>query len=191
MPGTSCSVLGDLLATTETVADNDGLSGFAADGGQKDALAQLLGEFELVLLEAKRTGHTAATRVEKLDLRAGKAKESDLILHAHGGSMMAVSVDDNLLVELWRAVMGSVFDEELAEEEGLVVKFFRARIVRQKVGKLVAKDRGTAWLEDNDGDTGVELQSKGVENFEEIVFRRIEHAKVIEGTSTAEVSSGE
>ena len=55
-------------------------------------------------------------------------------MHAHGGAMMAVAVDDDLFVELRGLVVGCVFDEELAEEEGLVAELGGAWIVGEQVG---------------------------------------------------------
>ena len=51
-----------------------------------------------------------------------------------------------------------MFDEELAEEEGLVAEFLCAWVVGEEVGELVAEDGGAAWFEDNDGCAGCELR---------------------------------
>jgi hypothetical protein len=84
-----------------------------------------------------------------------------------------------------------VFDEELAEEEGLVAKFGGSWIVGKEVGELVAEDGGAGWLEDDNGSAGVKLWSESGEGFEEIVFGGREHAEVVEGAAAAEVLGGE
>ncbi len=64
---------------------------------------------------------------------------------------MAVAVDDDLFVDLRGLVVGGVFDEELAEEEGLVAEFGGAGVVGEEVGEFVAEDGGAAGFEDDDG----------------------------------------
>ena len=61
-------------------------------------------------------------------------------MHAHGGAMMAVAVDEDFFAELRRLVVGGVVDEEFAQEEGLVAEFLCAGVVGQEVGELVAED---------------------------------------------------
>ena len=75
--------------------------------------------------------------------------------------MVAVAVDYELLCESRGLVAGGVFDEELAEEEGLFAELCGAGVVGQEVGELVAEDGGAAWLEDDDGGAGVELRARG------------------------------
>ena len=85
-------------------------------------------------------------------------------------------------------VVGGVFDEELAEEEGLVAEFGGAGIVGEEVGELVAEDGGAAGFEDDDGCAGGELRGEGVEDFEEVIFCGVEHAEVVERAAAAEMA---
>ena len=87
--------------------------------------------------------------------------------------------------------MGGVFDEELAEEEGLVAELGGAGVVGEEVGEFVAEDGGAAGFEDDDGGAVDELRGEGVEDFEEIFFGGVEHAEVVEGAAAAEVAVGE
>ncbi len=100
---------------------------------------------------------------------------------------MAVAVDDDLLADLRRLVVGGVADEEFAEEEGLAAEFGGAGVVGEEVGELVAEDGGAAWFEHHDGSARVELRGEGVEDFEEILFGGVEEAEVVEGAAAAEV----
>jgi hypothetical protein len=104
---------------------------------------------------------------------------------------MAVAVDEDFFVDAGGLVVGSVFDEELAEEEGLVAELGGAGVVGEEVGELVAEDRGAAWFEDDDGRAVGELGGESVEDFEEIFFCGVEHAEVVEGAAAAEVMVGE
>jgi hypothetical protein len=106
---------------------------------------------------------------------------------------MAVAVDEDLfgLCELRGFVVGGVFDEELAEEEGLVAEFGGKWIVGQEVSELVAEDGGAGGFEDDDGGAGVELWGEGVEGFEEVVPGGVEHAEIVEGAAAAEMLCGD
>jgi hypothetical protein len=104
---------------------------------------------------------------------------------------MAVAVDEDLFADAGRLIVGSVLDEELAEEEGLVAELGGAGIVGEQVGKLVAEDGGAAWFKDNDGGAGGELGGECVEDFAKIFFCGVEHAEVVEWAAAAEVVVGE
>jgi len=112
-------------------------------------------------------------------------------LHAHGGAVMAVAVDDYFVVNLWGFVVWGVFDEELAEEEGLVAELGGAWVVGEEVGEFVAEDGGAGGFEDDDGGASLELCGEGAESFEEVVFGGVEHAEVVEGSAAAEMLRGE
>ena len=99
MQGAGVGVLGDLFAAAEAVADDDGF-GVVADGGEKDAFAQFLREVVFFFFEAEGAGHAATAGVEEFDVCSGEAEEGELVVHAHGGAVMAVAVDDDLFVEI-------------------------------------------------------------------------------------------
>src|SRR5438270_3449914 len=103
---------------------------------------------------------------------------------------MAVTVDEDFFgfCELRGLVAGSVLDEELAEEEGLVAELGGAMVVGEEVGEFVAEDGGAAWFEHDNGSAGFELRGESVEDFEEIFFCGVEHAEVVEGTAAAEMA---
>ncbi len=105
--------------------------------------------------------------------------------------MMAVTVDQDLFVELRGLVVGCEFDEEFAEEISLVAELAGSRIVRKEVGELVAEDAGAGGFEYNDGDVVFQLWGQGVEDFEQIVFSGVEHAEVVEGAAAAEMLRGQ
>jgi hypothetical protein len=105
--------------------------------------------------------------------------------------VVAVAVDDDVAGELWRRVVRGVFDEELAEQEGLVSELCGAGIVGQEVAEFIAKDAGAAGFEDDDGGSGGELRGESVEDFEEILLGGREEAEVVERAAAAEVLRGE
>ena len=140
----------DLLLTTEPVADDESFF-IPADSRKKDALSERLGDLILVDLEAEGTSHAAATGVQKLNIGSGGTQNLHLVLHALSGVMMTVAMDDDLLVDLRRAVIGRVLYEELAEEKRLVAKLCSARIVGEQIGQFVTEDRSAAWFENDDG----------------------------------------
>ena len=107
-------VLRDLFRATKPVRDDEGVGGGRADGGQQDAVAEGLRDFVLIGFKAEGPGHAAAARVEKRDLRAGATQQCDFVSHSEGGSVMAVTVEDDLLGDLWRLVIRSKFQEEFA-----------------------------------------------------------------------------
>jgi hypothetical protein len=69
--------------------------------------------------------------------------------------MMAVAVDEDFFVDLRGLIVGGVFDEELAEEEGLVAELLCAGIVGEEVGEFVAEDGGAGGFEHDDGGAGL------------------------------------
>ncbi len=99
-----------------------------------------------------------------MDVGSGEAEESDFVVHAHGGAVMAVAVDEDFFVELRGLVVGGEFDEEFAEEVGLVAEFAGAGVVGKEVGELVAEDGGAGGFEDDDGGAGLELRGESVED---------------------------
>lgn len=190
MHGFRRGVLRNLLLTTKAIADDDGFL-VAANGGKEHALAERLGDFVLVGLEAEGTGHAAAAGVQKLNIGSGSTQELHLVLHALSSMMMAVTMNNNLLVDLRRAIVGSMLYEELAEEKSLVAELGGTRIVGKKVGQFIAEDRSTTWLEDDDGGSSGQLRSQSIEDFEEIFFGRIQHAEVVERAAAAEMLRGQ
>ena len=169
MLGTGGGVLRDLLLTTEAITDEDGIF-IVANSGKENAFAEGLGDLVFVLLEAEGTSHAAAAGVEELDLGPGGAEDLHLVLHAHGGVMMAVAVDDDLFVDLRWTIVRGMLHQKFAKEKCLIAKLCGPGIVGQKVGQLIAEDGGTAWFEDDDGRSGSKLRGEGVEDFEEILF---------------------
>ena len=65
--------LGDLLAATESVGDDEPVVGGAADGGKKFEFSDSCGDFVFVVLEAERSSHAAASGGGAALLRARAA----------------------------------------------------------------------------------------------------------------------
>ena len=113
MPGLNLRVLGDLFGAAEAVGEDGGFR-VVADGGQEDTVGEGLGDFVFVFFEAEGAGHAAAAGVEKLHVGSCEAQEGHLFGCAEGGSVMAVGMNEDFLVELGRAVAGRELDEEFA-----------------------------------------------------------------------------
>ena len=107
-------------------------------------------------------------------------EERHLVRACPSCAVMAVAVDDDLALDLRRPVVRRVLDEEFAEEKGLVAKLGGTRIVGQEICQLVAKNGGATGFKDDHRCAGGELGSEGVEGFEQVLLRRVEHAEVIE-----------
>ena len=57
MEAAAGGVLRDLLAATEAIGDEDGVRASGADGGQKAAFGEGLGDLELIAFKAEGAGH--------------------------------------------------------------------------------------------------------------------------------------
>ena len=92
--------LGDLLAATESVGDDQPVGGRVADGGEKFEFADGRGDVVLVALEAEGAGHAAASGSGLVEVDAEAAEEGFFGGHLHDGLVMAVSVEQGFAVEL-------------------------------------------------------------------------------------------
>src|SRR5437588_6064478 len=100
---------------------------------------------------------------------------------------MTVPVEQDFARELRRLPIGRVLLEKFAEQESLALKPLGAFVSRKKIGKLVAKDRCAAWLEDNDGDSEVDCGAEHFHDAAQVLFGAIEHAEVVEWASATEM----
>jgi len=117
--GLGGGVLRDLLLAAKPIADDDRLF-VAANGGEKNSLAEGLRDLVLVGFKSERTSHAAATGIEKLNIGSGSAQNLHLVLHTLCGVVMAVAMNDDLLIDLRRTIIRRMLYEELAEEESLI-----------------------------------------------------------------------
>src|SRR5437660_4542743 len=77
--------------------------------------------------------------------------------------------------------------DELTEEERLPRQCLGSLIAREQIQQFVSEDGDAAGLESDDRDAGLDFGRQLVEDFQEQFFRSIEHAKVVQGASAAEV----
>ena len=75
MQGAAGGILGDLLAATKTIGNDNRLCSGLSDGGHEDALSQSLRNLELFALKAKGTGHAAASGIEEGDFGSRALEE--------------------------------------------------------------------------------------------------------------------
>src|ERR1051326_4253928 len=115
--------LGDLLAATEAVGDDQPVGGCLADGGEQFELADGGGDGVLVVLEAEGSGHAAASRGWRLEVDAEAAQEGFLGGHLHDRFVVAVSVEQGFTPELRELGGGAeLLFEKFAEQESLLAQ---------------------------------------------------------------------
>src|ERR1700688_2970243 len=146
---TSCA-LRDLLAATESVGNDQPVGGRFANSGEKLEFANGRGDFVLVVLEAERAGHAAASRSRSLEVDAHAAQERLFGGHLHDGLVMAVSVEQSLALELRKGRVSGVVFQELAEQKRLAGESLGALVVREEVDEFVAENGDAAGLEADD-----------------------------------------
>src|ERR1700730_7760480 len=81
--GSSARKLRDLLAATETIRDDEGFGRSFSYRRQKHPFSYGAGDLVFLALESKRTGHSAAARIERLQLGAHAAQQGLLIGESH------------------------------------------------------------------------------------------------------------
>ena len=182
------SALGDLLATTESVGDDQPVVGSAANGGEKFEFSDRGGDCVFVALEAKGSGHATASRRGRLEVDTEAMEKRLLGGHLHDRFVMAVSVEHGFARQLWQGSVGAeLLFEKFTEQESLAAQGLCAFVVREKVDEFVAEDGDAGWLESDDGDSGFDLGLELIEDLEQQSLGAIEHAEVVEGASATEV----
>src|SRR5713101_1348615 len=102
---------------------------------------------------------------------------------------MAVSVDQRLAFELWRAIAG-LLHQEFAQQEGLTSELLSVLVARQQIGHLVAKDVDAARFQPNERRFCCDLLTQGFENLLQLISRGIQHAEVVQRTPAAQRRCG-
>src|SRR5216684_3483107 len=77
--------------------------------------------------------------------------------------------------------------QELAEQESLLPQAKGAWIFRKQVAQFVAKDRSTAWFQNNDGQACVYLLRERLQDALQILFGLVQQAKVVKRTAAAKM----
>ena len=103
--GLAVGGLGNLLAATKAVRDDERLLVSLAHGREQLMLAYGQRHVVVAGLKAKGTGHTAAPGVEHLIVETEPGEHLGFSVHAHDGLAMAVSVHDRLALQLWGLVI--------------------------------------------------------------------------------------
>src|SRR6266404_6912381 len=85
--------LGDLLAATETVGDDEPVSGSLPDGRQEFEFADGFRDLVFVLFETERSGHAAASGSRRGEGDAQALEDRLFGGHLHDGFVMAMPVD--------------------------------------------------------------------------------------------------
>lgn len=183
--------LRNLFAAAETIGDDEPVGGSVADGRKKLELADGLGDFIFIALEAKRASHSAASGSGSGEVDADAAKERFFGGHFHDGFVMAVAVKKSAAVELRDRKVRSVFFEEFAEQECLARKSLSTLVVREEIEEFVTENGDATGLEADDRDTGRDFGRERMEDLKKEGFGAIEHTVIVEWASAAEVCFGD
>src|SRR5471030_1846478 len=100
---------------------------------------------------------------------------------------MAMSMKQNFGGKLRRLPIGSVFLQEFTEQDGLTLQPLCSRIGGKEVAKFVAKDGCATWLQHDHRKSGINCTAQRNEDTLQILFGTIQHAKVVERASAAEM----
>jgi len=96
--GLAVAELGDLLAATEAVGNDEGEGAGGLDGRQKAVVGDGLGDLEFICFEAEGSGHAATAGLDGFDGGSRLTKQRDLAGRAaEDGFVVAMTVDKNVL----------------------------------------------------------------------------------------------
>src|SRR6266567_8717198 len=105
---------------------------------------------------------------------------------------MAVAVnEDRLTLEAARGEVRSLGRKPVGQQPHGFAQLLGARVVGEELGELVAEDAGATWLEENEGQAGIDLRSHAVEDVGEIGAGGIEKTEVVEWATAADVTFGD
>src|SRR5579863_3418200 len=116
--------LGDLLAATEAVGDDEPIGRSLADGWQQFEFSDRHRDvvFVFIPLEAEGAGHATASRSRSLEVDADAAQQRLFVRHLHDGLVMAVAVEQGLAFEARQGSSSGVAFEKLAEQKRLLAQ---------------------------------------------------------------------
>ena len=158
--GMTAGQLRDLLAATEAVSDEDRGRAGRLHSGQQALAGDGLRNFKFVGFKAEWARHSATASLNEIDVRSGSAEKRDLTRRAaKDGLVMAVTVDQDVCAsEAARGKLRCAFGEPVGEQPDILAQAFRAGIVGEEFQQLVFEDAGTAWLEEDEGQAGLNLR---------------------------------
>src|SRR5579863_6630736 len=119
MQRVAASPLGDLLAATEAVGDDQPVWRSFADGRQQFQFADSCRGLVFVVLETEGAGHPAASRSRSLEVDADALKQRLLGSHLHDRFMVAVPMQQRLAFEARQGRVRGMQLEEFAEQKRL------------------------------------------------------------------------
>ena len=131
MEGAAAGGLQYLLTAAEAVGNDECVRRSLSHGGQQHALAGGLRDRVFVAFEAEGPGHTAASRVNRVQFGAHFLKERFSVRHFHERLLMAVAVQQNFSRKARRYVGGSITFEEFAQKKRLAAQSRGARMIRK------------------------------------------------------------
>src|SRR3954465_8163390 len=174
----------DLLATGEAVDDEERVGWPLPDRREELVLRDLHRHVVLLPLQAERSGHPAAARINDVRLHAEPFQDFLLLLESKDRLVVAMSVDEGAGPERRRVEV--FLREELREGARLVGEPLRVLVVGKEAWQLVAEGGGARWLQDDDPGASRQLFAQRVEDLAQLPLRQIEHPVVVQGTAAAE-----
>src|SRR5712691_723157 len=183
--------LEDLLPATEPIGDNQCIRGRVAHRGQQHTFADRLRHRVLLSLEAKGPRHPAAPGVDGLQIGTHPSKQRFFIAQFHDRFVMAVSVQEHLPAKLRRLIAWNLVLEKLAEEKRLTSQPGGARIRREQIAELIAKDGSTTRLQHDDWDARINLDAQGTHDSLQVFLGSVEHAEIVQRSPAAQMNLGD
>ncbi len=172
--------LGDLLAATEPVGDNQCVRLGQPDSRQQHSFTYRLGHGKFILLETEGSGHSTASGVERFQMGSHLPQKRFLMIHFHKCFVVAMAMKEHFLRKLRKSKSGRVQFKKFAEEKGLAPQALGARVAGKKVCQLVAKNRGATRLKHHNRQPRIDLSPKNVQDTPQVFFGSIEHAEVVQ-----------
>src|ERR1700722_3421689 len=129
----TASPLGDLLAATEAVGDDQPVRRGLAYRRQQFQFTDRHGDVVLVVLEAEGTGHSAAAGSRRLKIDSYAVQKRLFGGHPHDRLVMAVSVQQGLAFKAGQGRIAGLAVEKFDKQERVPGARLRPFVVREKV----------------------------------------------------------
>src|SRR5258708_30843904 len=92
---------------------------------------------------------------------------------------MAVSVEEPLPVKLRRLIAWNLVFQKLAEKKRLASQPDGARICREQIAQLIAKDGSATRFQHDDRHARINLQAQGTHDSLDVFFGPVRHATLV------------
>src|SRR5579872_4693785 len=179
--------LEDLLPATKTVGNNQRVIGRFAHRRKEHSFAHGLGYRVLLFLKTERSRHSAASRIDGLQIGAHFSKQRFFGAHFHNRFVMAVPVEKYLLSKLRSLIARGLLFQKLAQEKRLVSQPDGTLIHGKQIAQFIPKDGSATRFQHDDRDPGHNWGAQDAHDSFQILFGLVEHAEIIERPAAAQM----